>query len=104
MDETRSAREREEALPEHELDDARTVGGGVMGAGGTAIDRGTGRVGPRTAPNDEGADARDLVRDEEDVPMGIAPGTSAGGAQTYVDAIVADDDNRGDDDIVAPDA
>jgi hypothetical protein len=32
--------ERLDELPEHERDDDQTIGGGVMHAGGTAIDRG----------------------------------------------------------------
>ena len=37
--------ERRDELPEHELrDEGASVGGGVMGAGGTAIDRGTGTL------------------------------------------------------------
>ena len=31
-------------MPEDEIDDDRTIGGGVMGEGGTAIDRGTGTL------------------------------------------------------------
>lgn len=37
--------ERRDELPEHELrDEGASVGGGVMGTGGTAIDRGTGTL------------------------------------------------------------
>jgi hypothetical protein len=36
---------RLEELPEHERDDDRTLGGGVMSEGGTVIDRGTGTLG-----------------------------------------------------------
>jgi hypothetical protein len=28
-------------MPEHEIDDSRTVGGGIMSEGGTAVERGT---------------------------------------------------------------
>ncbi|MFL5775423.1 MAG: hypothetical protein ACJ76W_04030 [Chloroflexota bacterium] len=31
-------------LPEHEIDDETTVGGGVLSQGGTAVDRGTGTL------------------------------------------------------------
>jgi len=37
--------ERPDELPEHERDDDRTVGGGVMSMGGTTVDRGTGTLG-----------------------------------------------------------
>jgi hypothetical protein len=35
---------KERALPEHERDDDRTIGGGVLSSGGTAVDRGTGEL------------------------------------------------------------
>jgi hypothetical protein len=35
---------RTDALPEHERDDDSTIGGGVMGMGGTTVDRGTGTL------------------------------------------------------------
>jgi hypothetical protein len=37
-------RDEESDLPEHELRDAPTAGGGVMNQGGTAVDRGTGTL------------------------------------------------------------
>jgi len=37
-------RDEESELPEHELRDAPTAGGGVMSQGGTAVDRGTGTL------------------------------------------------------------
>jgi hypothetical protein len=47
---------REEAarrgLPEHEIDEDETVGGGVLAAGGTAIDRGTGTLGGTAESHD----------------------------------------------------
>jgi hypothetical protein len=36
--------EKQDELPEHELDRDETVGGGVMETGGTAVDRGTGTL------------------------------------------------------------
>jgi hypothetical protein len=36
--------DRTDALPEHERDDDRTLGGGVMTIGGTTVDRGTGTL------------------------------------------------------------
>jgi hypothetical protein len=54
MDDQDQARRIDE-LPEHERDDDRTIGGGVLSEGGTAIDRGTGTL---------DGDAQD--RDDED--------------------------------------
>jgi hypothetical protein len=69
--------ERRDELPEHELrDEGQTVGGGVMGAGGTSIDRGTGTLdgtaqGTGAGDNDEsildhgfGGAIEDVVDDE----------------------------------------
>ena len=44
MREPEDARRMRE-LPEHEIDDERTAGGGILGEGGTAVDRGTGELG-----------------------------------------------------------
>jgi hypothetical protein len=53
-------------LPEHERRDDRTVGGGVMEQGGTAVDRGTGTLGGRAqGPTDD--DDRDDPLDPEGV-------------------------------------
>jgi hypothetical protein len=55
--------ERLDELPEHERDDDRTIGGGVMDAGGTAVDRGTGTLGGQAQRADQSGfgagDARD---------------------------------------------
>ena len=55
--------ERLDDLPEHERDEDRTIGGGVMDAGGTAIDRGTGTLGGQAQRADQSGfgagDARD---------------------------------------------
>jgi hypothetical protein len=40
----RRTEDRLDELPEHERDDDRSIGAGVMSAGGTAIDRGTGEL------------------------------------------------------------
>jgi hypothetical protein len=48
-------------LPEHELRDTPTAGGGVMSQGGTAIDRGTGTL--------EGRAQGPKADDDEDDPM-----------------------------------
>ena len=42
MDDTQHRRDE---LPEHEIDDERTTGGGILSQGGTAVDRGTGMLG-----------------------------------------------------------
>ena len=61
-------------LPEHEIDDDRTLGGGVMSEAGTAVDRGTGELdGQAQGPEDDddraGA-APDVVSDEADAALG----------------------------------
>lgn len=48
---------RRNGMPEEEIDDDRTVGGGVLSEGGTAIDRGTGTLSET---------ARDLGVDDDD--------------------------------------
>ncbi|HVL54690.1 MAG TPA: hypothetical protein VM344_10585 [Vitreimonas sp.] len=78
-----------DGLPEHERDDERTVGGGVMGAGGTSVDRGTG---------DLDGNAQGGEPDNEEaggVNEGMIAGTPAGGAQAYVPAFIDDDDDGG---------
>jgi hypothetical protein len=50
---------RLDELPEHERDDDRTIGGGVMSEGGTAIVRGTGML-------DGTAQDHDLDDDDDD--------------------------------------
>jgi hypothetical protein len=42
--------DREAELPEHERDDERTAGGGLMSSGGTAIERGTDTIDGPDAP------------------------------------------------------
>jgi hypothetical protein len=59
--------DRREALPEHEFreEGAESVGGGVMGAGGTAVDRGTGtRRGTAQGPDAGRPDDPDAEFDE----------------------------------------
>lgn len=67
-------------LPEHEFDDATVGGGGIMSQGGTAVDRGTGDLGPGAR--------RDA--DEPVLDGGLAAPTAAGQATPYV---VADPDD-----------
>ena len=56
MDERRDDKpEREDLLPEHEIDDDRSVGGGIMSSGGTAVDRGTGTLAGTPGDDLEGA-------------------------------------------------
>ena len=63
-----------DAMPEHEIDDDRAVGGGMMGAGGTAVDRGTGTLGGDA----QGDAAGDDVEEDLDVDL-LDPGRDAGG-------------------------
>ncbi len=74
-------------LPRHEIDEDDAVGGGVMGAGGTAVDRGTGELGG-SAQGDDGDEAGG-------VNEGMIAGPPAGGAQSYVPAFIDDDDDDG---------
>jgi hypothetical protein len=54
------ATQRRNGMPEDEIDDDRTVGGGVLSEGGTAIDRGTGTLsGPARDLDDEDDDDAD---------------------------------------------
>lgn len=68
-------------MPRHEIDPDDSVGGGLMGSGGTAEDRGTGE---RTARTD---DSTDILDD------GMIAGPPAGGAQSYVPAVTDDDED-----------
>jgi hypothetical protein len=101
-------------LPEHEQDDERTLGGGVMGAGGTAIDRGTGTLGGEAqgpgADDDEG-DLIDRRVDEEPIDGRPDLGPDAGRgtvAQTgrtddETDPLTGDpDENEPDDTVPSP--
>jgi hypothetical protein len=69
-----SERKRLDELPEHEIDDDRTAGGGVMSEGGTAIDRGTGELGGQAQGEGEterGSDPDpDFLADEADAALG----------------------------------
>lgn len=75
------ARDRS-ALPDHEFDDERSGGGGIMSQGGTAVDRGTGEAGPGRTDQDEPV-----------LDGGLAAPTAAGQATPYVVAD-ADDADR----------
>jgi hypothetical protein len=68
-------RDEESKLPEHELREERTAGGGVMSQGGTAVDRGTGTLdgraqGPETDDDDalEAPDNREEVVPTSNLP------------------------------------
>ncbi len=67
-------------LPPEERDDPNTIGAGVMSAGGTAVDRGTGTLSGEAQGDDRGDDdpeALDLPIDdnaEPDVAFGSQPG------------------------------
>ena len=50
---------REAHLPEHELDDERSVGGGIMSSGGTAVDRGTGTLSGEAQGHEAGTAGED---------------------------------------------
>jgi hypothetical protein len=59
-------------LPEHEIDDETTVGGGVLSQGGTAVDRGTGTLAGQaqgTAPDDDD----DVLSGPDDEPDQVQP-------------------------------
>jgi hypothetical protein len=79
-------------LPSHEIDEDDAVGGGVMSAGGTATDRGTGELSGRA---EGGGDAFDDVEEDAGVNEGAIAGPPAGGAQTYIPAFIEDDDREG---------
>jgi hypothetical protein len=79
-------------LPGHEIDDDTAVGGGLMGSGGTATDRGTGELTGRAQGD---ADTTDDVEEDAGVNEGAIAGPPAGGAQTYVPGFIDDDDQGG---------
>jgi hypothetical protein len=63
--------DRTDALPEHERDDNATVGGGVMGMGGTTIDRGTGTLsGVAQGDHDDRDDEPGIRLDDADEALG----------------------------------
>jgi hypothetical protein len=92
--------ERLDKLPEHEQDPDDVVGGGLMGSGGTAIDRGTDTI---DGPDAQGARAG-AGDDDMDDTEGIIPGPPAGGAQPYVPAITGEAVDDDDGDASLPDA
>jgi hypothetical protein len=89
-DQSWPARDMEGGLPEHERDDERTAGGGIMAEGGTAIERGTDTI---SGPDAQGPDAGETgaerqfpppvidfgegADDDEDVPDAVPPGNRA---------------------------
>ena len=76
--------ERAERLPDHETDEETSVGAGVMGLGGTAVDRGTGTTsgqaqGAFKAP--ESLAEGPVIKDHEDDLEGPAGPDSLPGFQ-----------------------
>jgi hypothetical protein len=90
----RSHERRENALPEHELDDPDTTGAGMLSSGGTATERGTDTLDGQAQGPEHDDDRDEQLSGELTGRIGMAPGTPAGGAQTYV-APALDDDERG---------
>jgi hypothetical protein len=66
MDDTMDRRneDRLDELPEHERDDDRSIGGGVMSSGGTVVDRGTGELGGTAQPDPDMVDDEDILVDD----------------------------------------
>jgi hypothetical protein len=59
----------ETGLPTHEIDEDRSVGGGIVSKGGTAVDRGTGTTGgqaERLDDDDDDDDDDDNDGDDEE--------------------------------------
>jgi len=90
QDDDERGTDRTDALPAHEQDPDDAVGAGVMGAGGTATDRGTGEL---------SGDAQGGGREEDDMGGGLnegmIAGAPAGGAQSYIPAFIDDDEEGG---------
>jgi hypothetical protein len=67
---------RLDQMPDHELDDDRTIGGGILSEGGTAIVRGTGTLDgtaqdhDTTDDDDEAGVDLDLGADDADAALG----------------------------------
>jgi hypothetical protein len=71
-DRERREEARRRGLPEHEIDEDETVGGGVMASGGTAIDRGTGTLGGQAQGTDP-AETADDTFEGRDVADQVVP-------------------------------
>ena len=69
----------EDTLPEHERRDDRTVGGGLMSQGGTAIDRGTGTLGGQAQGPAEDDDQDDPLEPEGVDPDEVQPNPATHG-------------------------
>ena len=85
-------------LPEHEYNDPNTVGAGVMGAGGTAVDRGTGQIDPSNEDDFGGGVNDDMNRRSEVNADEVDAGDLFGGRS---ETTGLDDDN---DEVVPPQA
>lgn len=55
-------------LPSHEFREGDAVGGGIMGAGGTAVDRGTGTLSGQAQGPDETIEGEADARDDDAGP------------------------------------
>jgi hypothetical protein len=82
--------ERRDALPEHERDDDRTAGGGLLSGGVSATDRGTGDLtgtaqGPE-ADNDES---------DPDANTKMLAGVPAGASQPFAPIFVEENEQEG---------
>jgi hypothetical protein len=84
-------RERLEKVPEHEIDDDRDVGGGVLSMGGTATDAGTG-----TTRADEPASGQPIDEEDDDAGRGLGAPPAAPGTPSVGGAVVGDPTPRPD--------
>jgi len=67
-------RSRTEALPEHERDDDTTAGGGVLGMGGTSVDRGTGTLAGQAQGDDDSDQGPGIHLADADEAIGLDHG------------------------------
>ena len=69
----RSDEARARGLPEHEIDENQTVGGGLMSSGGTSIDRGTGTLSGEAQDKDDDEEEDEHDWDQPDDPNRVMP-------------------------------
>src|SRR3712207_2238234 len=81
-------------LPAHEQDPDDAVGSGVMGAGGTATDRGTGEL-KGSAQGGDDVEGKGDYDDMTGVNEGMIMGPPSGSAQSYIPAFIDSDDDDG---------